>query len=103
MEPPTKRLRAFGMYAGGMAGALLVAAALLAATGSFVGFWDWTIRTLYGYASASWTPALVLMRAKDSLIPFVLTSIVFWVAAVAFAWRWRRLPRPAPSAAPPGR
>ena len=92
MEPPPRRLRAFGIYAGGMAGALLVAAALLAATGSVAGFWDWTIRTLYGYASASWSPALVLMRAKDSVVPFVLTSIVFWIAAITFAWRWRRRP-----------
>ena len=92
MEAPPRRLRAFGIYAGGMAAALLVAAALLAATGSLVGFWDWTIRTLYGYASVNWTPVLVLMRAKDSVVPFVLTSIVFWIAAIAFAWRWRRVP-----------
>ena len=39
--------------------ASLVGAALLAATGSLVGFWDWTIGTLYGYASSNWTPALV--------------------------------------------
>jgi hypothetical protein len=35
------------------------------------------------------------MRARDSLVPFVLTSIVAWVAAIAFAWRWKRLAPPA--------
>jgi hypothetical protein len=92
MEPRPRRLRAFGIYACGMAGALLLAGALLAETGSFVGFWDWTITTLYGYASASWTPALVLVRAQQSVVPFVLTSIVLWIAAIPFVWRWKRQP-----------
>jgi hypothetical protein len=95
MEPPGRRLRAFGWFAGGSAAALVVGAALIAATGSLAGFWDWTIRTLYGYASLSWTPALVLIRAEDSVVPFLLTAIVVWVAAIAFAWRWKRLPPPA--------
>jgi hypothetical protein len=92
MEPRPKRLRAFSLFAGGVAGALLIAAAMLAATGSLVGFWDWTVRTLYGYASLNWTPSLVLLRAQDSVVTFVLSSIVVWVAAVAFAWRWKRMP-----------
>ena len=92
MEPPARRLRAFAWFAGGLAAALLVGAGAIAITGSLVGFWDWTIRTLYGYASLNWTPALVLMRAQDSVVPFLLTAIVVWVAAVAFAWRWKRLP-----------
>jgi hypothetical protein len=92
LEPAPRRIRAFVLYAGGMVGALLLGAALLAATGSITGFWNWTIRTLYGYASANWTPALVLMRAQDSVLPFVLTAIVVWAAAVVFAWRWKRQP-----------
>jgi hypothetical protein len=95
MEAPGLRLRAFGWFAGGTAIALAVGAVLIAATGSLVGFWDWTIRTLYGYASLNWTPSLVLMRAQDSVVPFLLTSIVVWVAAITFAWRWRQLPPPA--------
>ncbi|HVC75583.1 MAG TPA: hypothetical protein VND96_03595 [Candidatus Micrarchaeaceae archaeon] len=92
MEPADKRLRASGLFAAGLAGALVLAAALLAATGSLIGFWDWTIGTLYGYAALNWTPALVLMRSWDSVLPFVATAVVVWVAAVAFAWRWKRLP-----------
>lgn len=95
MEPPGLRLRAFGWFAAGSAAALAVGAVLIEATGSLVGFWDWTILTLYGYASLNWTPALVLMRAQDSVVPFLLTAIVAWVAAIAFAWRWKRLPPPA--------
>ena len=92
MEPRDKRLRGVALFAGGLAGALVAGAALLAATGSLLGFWDWTIRTLYGYASINWTPSLVLMRAQDSVVPFILTAAVVWVAAVAFAWRWKRVP-----------
>ena len=32
------------------------------------------------------------MRAQDSVVPFVLSAAVVWVAAFAFAWRWKRLP-----------
>jgi hypothetical protein len=32
------------------------------------------------------------MRAQDSVVPFVLTAIVVWVAAIAFALRWKRVP-----------
>src|SRR5487761_1693851 len=92
MEPKAKRLRASGLFAAGLAGALVLAAALLAANGSLVGFWDWTIRTLYGYAALNWTPALVWMRAQGSVVPFVLSAVVVWVAAITFAWRWKLLP-----------
>src|SRR5487761_121104 len=92
MEPPGKRLRACGSFAAGLAVALGAGAALLAATGSLAGFWDWTIRSLYGYASSNWTPSLVLMRAQGSVVPFVLTAAVIWVAAIAFAWGWKRMP-----------
>jgi hypothetical protein len=92
LEPSPRRIRAIAMFAGGMAAAILAGAALLAATGSLSGFWEWTIGTLYGYASLNWTPALVWMRAQDSIFPFVLTSIVAWVACVAVVWRWKRLP-----------
>ncbi|HEY2597709.1 MAG TPA: glycosyltransferase family 39 protein [Candidatus Dormibacteraeota bacterium] len=92
MEPPPKRLHALALFGGGLAGALLGGAALLAATGSLPGFWAWSIQTLYGYAALNWTPALVWMRAWDSVLPFVLTAVVVWVAAIAFAWRWKTLP-----------
>ena len=94
MEPPAKRLRASCLFVVGLAGALVACAAVLATTGSLLGFWDWTIRILYGYASINWTPSLVWTRAQDSVIPFVLTSAVVWIAAIAFAWRWKRLPAP---------
>ncbi|HXC77076.1 MAG TPA: glycosyltransferase family 39 protein [Candidatus Acidoferrum sp.] len=92
MEPRDKRLRASGFFAAGLAGGLVLAAALLAATGSLVGFWNWTIETLYGYAALNWTPALVFMRSWDSVLPFVASAVVVWVAAIAFAWRWKRVP-----------
>lgn len=92
MEPRDKRLRASGMVVAGLAGGLVLAAALLALTGSLVGFWDWTIGTLYGYAALNWTPALVLMRSWDSVLPFAATALVVWVAGVVFAWRWKHVP-----------
>ena len=92
LEPSPRRVRALGTFAGGVAVALVAGAVLLAVTGSLPGFWTWTIGTLYGYAALNWTPALVWMRAQDSVVPFVLSAVVVWVAAVAFAWRWKRLP-----------
>jgi hypothetical protein len=92
MEPKDKRLRAFGWFAAGLAAALVLAAVLLAATGSLLGFWDWTILTLYGYAALNWTPALVLMRSWDSVLPFVASAVVIWVAAISFVWHWKRVP-----------
>ncbi len=91
LEPSGKRARASALFAAGLAAVLLIGAALLAATGSLIGFWDWTVGSLYGYASTNWTPALVWQRAKDSIAPFVGSAAVVWVAAIAFAWRWKRL------------
>jgi hypothetical protein len=92
LEPREGRLRASGLLAGGLAAALGGGALVLAATGSLAGFWGWTVGSLYGYASTNWTPDLVWMRAKDSVVPFVGSMAVVWVAAVACAWRWKRLP-----------
>jgi Dolichyl-phosphate-mannose-protein mannosyltransferase len=91
LERPDRRFRASVLFAGGLAGALLLGAMLLALTGSLAGFWNWSIGSLYGYAANSWTE-LVLLRAKDSILPFVGSMAAVWVAAVAFAWRWKRLP-----------
>jgi hypothetical protein len=92
LEARERRLRASGLFAGGLIGALIAGAILLALTGSLGGFWDWTVGSLYGYAATNWTPALLWLRAKDSIVPFVGSMAVVWVAAMAFAWRWKRLP-----------
>ena len=91
LEPAGARWRSAALLAGGIGLALLAGAALVAVTGSFDGFWRWTVRSLYGYASSSWTPSLVWPRAKDSLVPFVLDNAVIWIAAIAYATRWRHL------------
>jgi 4-amino-4-deoxy-L-arabinose transferase-like glycosyltransferase len=91
LEPRESRIRAAAWFCGGIAAGLIAGAALLAATGSIEGFWRWTVQTLVGYAQANWTPATLWLRARDSLVPFVLDMIVIWVAAVAAALRWRRL------------
>jgi hypothetical protein len=92
LESTGQRLRPAWLVAAGLAGALAAGAVLLALTGSLSGFWTWTIGSLYGYAAGNWTPSFVLLRARDSVLPFVLSMAVVWVAAVAFAWRWKRLP-----------
>jgi hypothetical protein len=100
LEPRGHRGRAFGLFAGGMAGALVAGALVLLLTGSLPGFWRWTVGSLYGYASTNWTPAFVWMRARDSLVPFVVDMAVFWIAAVAFAmhvWRQGEVPAPHPA------
>jgi hypothetical protein len=91
LEPSGKRFRASRLFAAGLAGTLALGAVLLAMTGSLAGFWVWTIGSLYGYAAGNWTPSFVLMRARDSVVPFVASMAVVWVAAIAFAWRWKRL------------
>jgi len=91
LESAGGRLRAAAFLGGGLLAGLLAGTALLTATGSLTGFWRWTIQTLYGYASTSWTPSLVWSRAQDSVVPFVVDLSVLWIAAVAFAWRWRAL------------
>jgi 4-amino-4-deoxy-L-arabinose transferase-like glycosyltransferase len=75
-----------GLFAGAVAGV-----ALIAVTGSLAGFWRWTVQTLVGYASASWTPAYVWARAKDSLLPFAVDMAVIWIASLALVTRWRSL------------
>src|SRR6202022_679324 len=62
-------------------------------SGALPGFWRWTVGSLYGYASTNWIPAFVWMRARDSLLPFLATMAVVWIAAIAFAARWRELGR----------
>jgi dolichyl-phosphate-mannose-protein mannosyltransferase len=92
LEPAPSRLRAMiGGAAGGIA-ALIVTAGLIALTGSLPGFWRWTIGTLVGYASNSWSPNVVLPRARDSLLPFVVDNAVVWIAAIVMSWRWRTVP-----------
>jgi 4-amino-4-deoxy-L-arabinose transferase-like glycosyltransferase len=89
LEPAPARLRAvIATGAGGIA-ALVVGSGVIALTGSLPGFWRWTIGTLVGYASNSWSPGVVLPRARDSLLPFVVDNAVIWIAALAMATRWR--------------
>jgi hypothetical protein len=59
--------------------------------GSLAGFWRWTVGSLYGYASTNWVPAFVWMRARDSIFLFLADMAVLWIAAIAFATRWRQL------------
>lgn len=91
LESAGGRLRAAVFFGGGLVAGLFAGAALLAASGSLTGFWRWTIETLYGYASTNWTPSLVWARAKDSVVPFIIDTSIFWIAALAFALRWRAL------------
>ena len=91
LEPPIRRVRAFQFLSAGIIGGLIVGAVLIALGGSLTGFWRWTIDTLTGYASTNWTPSLVWIRAKDSVVPFVVDMAVFWIAAIALATRWRTL------------
>jgi len=39
-------------------------------------------------------PGYVWLRAKDSIVPFVLDMVVLWIAAIALGFRWRELTRP---------
>jgi 4-amino-4-deoxy-L-arabinose transferase-like glycosyltransferase len=93
LERGGNRRRAFLWFVGGVAAALAAGAMVLLWTGSLPGFWRWTVGSLYGYASTNWIPAFVWMRARDSLLPFLATMAVLWIAAIAFAARWRHLLR----------
>jgi 4-amino-4-deoxy-L-arabinose transferase-like glycosyltransferase len=91
LEPAETRWRASARFSGGIAAALLAGVLVLLLTGSLTGFWRWTVSSLYGYASTNWIPSFVWMRAADSLVPFVIDMSVLWIAAIAFATRWRHL------------
>ena len=92
LEPAgSSRWRAVAWFAGGMAAALVAGALVLLLSGSLPGFWRWTVSSLYGYASTNWIPRFVWMRARDSLLPFVIYGAVFWIGAIGVAIRWRRL------------
>ena len=92
LEPPERWPRASALFAAGLVAGLLAGALMVALTGSLAGFWRWTIGSLYGYATTNWTPGLVWLRARDSVLPFVIDDVVVWVAAVALALRWKTLP-----------
>ncbi|TMF45675.1 MAG: hypothetical protein E6I23_04560 [Chloroflexi bacterium] len=91
LEPRGGRLRASALFIGGVAAGLVAGGVVIALTGSLSGFWRWTVGILTQYASGNWAPPLVWSRAKDSVVPFVLYMAVPWVAAIAWAVRWRRL------------
>jgi hypothetical protein len=91
LEPAGNRWPAAARFAVGVAAGLVAGALVLLWTGSLPGFWRWTVGSLYGYASTNWIPEFVLMRARDSLLPFVVGMAVLWIAAIALATRWRDL------------
>jgi hypothetical protein len=91
LEPRDSRRRAVGLFAAGALAGLVMGALLIELTGSISGFWRWTVGSLYGYASTNWIPSLVWLRAKDSILPFVVDMAVMWVAAGMLTSRWRQL------------
>jgi Dolichyl-phosphate-mannose-protein mannosyltransferase len=91
LEPAENRWRAAALFAGGIVAGLAAGALALLLTGSLAGFWRWTVSSLYGYASTNWIPSFVWLRAKDSIVPFLVDMAVLWIAAIALATRWRHL------------
>ena len=91
LEPHEARLRAALLTGAGLVAGVAAGAVLIGLTGSLPGFWRWTVQTLTGYASQSWTPEVVWDRSKDSLVPFVVDMAVLWIAAVALTTAWRGL------------
>src|ERR1700674_259774 len=91
LEPAGNRRRAAALFAGGIVAGLAAGALALLLTGSLGGFWRWTVSSLYGYASTNWIPSFVWLRAKDSIVPFLVDMAVLWIAAIALATRWRQL------------
>ena len=91
LEPERARLRAAVRFAAGLSAALLVGAAILELTSSLTGFWHWSIASLYGFASMNWRPDQLWFRVRYSLPYFIGGTAVIWVAAIAFASRWRGL------------
>lgn len=91
IEPAVSRLRAATSLLAGLVIGAAATTALVALTGSVRDAVRWTVQTLVGYASASWTPSYVWSRAKDSIVPFVFDMAVVWIAALALVTRWRSL------------
>jgi hypothetical protein len=91
LEPREGRVRAAVQFGVGLVAGLAAGAVLLAFTGSILGFWRWSIETLVGYAATNWSPSLLWLRARDSVVPFVIDMAVLWVAAAAYVLRWERL------------
>lgn len=91
LETKEARAGAALRFGAGIVIALAVGAAALAVTGSLAGFWRWTIETLAGYAQGNLTIASIASRAGNSIVPFVISSIVLWVAAAVTIVRWRNL------------
>jgi hypothetical protein len=94
LEERGGRRRAATLFAAGIVAGLAAGAIALLLTGSLVGFWRWTVGSLYGYASTNWVPSFVFLRARDSIVPFVVDMSVLWIAAIALVFRWRELTRP---------
>ncbi|HEX9099460.1 MAG TPA: glycosyltransferase family 39 protein [Candidatus Dormibacteraeota bacterium] len=91
LEPERARLRAAVSFGAGLVAAMLVGAAILELTSSLTGFWHWSVASLYGFAAMNWKPDQLWFRVRDSLPYFVGGTAVIWVAAIAFASRWRGL------------
>lgn len=91
LEAPNWRWRALGLFATGVIAALAIGAVILWLTGSLVGFWRWTVEVLYGYASTQTSGDVFWWRARDSVLAFVIAMAVIWIAAIAFAARWKTL------------
>ena len=89
LEIPNLRWRAFGLLATGLIAGLAAGALILSVTGSLIGFWRWTVQVLYGYASTQLTTDVIWSRARDSVLAFVAAMAVIWIAALAFAARWK--------------
>jgi hypothetical protein len=91
LEPAGSRARALGWFSAGIAAGLVAGALTLLLTGSLPGFWRWTVSSLYGYASTNWIPSFVWLRARDSIVPFLVDMAVLWIAAIGLIARWRHL------------
>jgi hypothetical protein len=102
LEPAGSRWKAAARFAGGIAGGVAAGALALLLTGSLAGFWRWTVSSLYGYASTNWIPSFVWLRAKDSIVPFIVDMAVLWIAALAWIFRvWQEArDRPHPGLRP---
>src|SRR6202171_5470244 len=89
LEMPNLRLRSFGLFASGLSAGLAAGALILSVTGSLIGFWRWTVQVLYGYASTQLTTDVIWSRARDSVLAFIAAMAAIWIAALAFAARWK--------------